>query len=69
MNVWYQDHNKSYEKWNMSFPAEDLDIDSILKKQNEWCEKNKIQYTPTILFNDRELPSNYGIEDIKYLMT
>lgn len=69
MNIWYQDRNKSYEKWNMSFPAEDLDIDSILKKQNEWCEKNKIQYTPTILFNDRELPEQYSIEDIKYLMT
>ena len=66
-NAWYK--NKNYEIWDKSFPVEDIDVDDILKKQNEWCKLNKIQYTPTILFNGRELPKEYSINDIKYLMT
>ena len=66
MNAWY--HNKEYEKWNKSFPSEDLEVDAILGKQKEWCQNNDIKYTPTILFNGRELPKQYNIEDIKYLM-
>lgn len=34
---------------------------------HEYCKKNKIEKTPTIIFNGRELPEIYSIEDMKYI--
>lgn len=35
---------------------------------HEYCKRNKIYKTPTIVFNGRELPDIYDIEDLKYVM-
>lgn len=35
---------------------------------HEYCKRNKINKTPTIVFNGRELPDIYDIEDLKYVM-
>lgn len=34
----------------------------------EYCKRNKISQTPTILFNGRKLPELYGVEDLKYII-
>ena len=58
-----------YEKLNVKYSVENEDVDDLLLSHFNWCLKNNIQYTPTIIFNDRELPKNYSINDIKYLLT
>lgn len=60
--------NMPYEKLIVKYPVENEDVDDLLSSHFEWCVKNEIQYTPTVIFNDRELPKNYSIDDIKYLM-
>ena len=57
-----------YEAFISKYPVENEDVDDLLSSHFNWCEKNKILYTPTILFNERELPKQYSIEDIKYLI-
>lgn len=35
---------------------------------HEYCKKNQIKKTPTIVFNGKELPKIYGLEDLKYII-
>lgn len=35
---------------------------------HKYCEKNRITKTPTVFFNNRELPEFYSVEDLKYLI-
>ena len=35
---------------------------------HEYCRKNKITKIPTIVFNGRELPEIYRVEDLKYMI-
>ena len=34
----------------------------------EYCKRNKINKTPTIVFNGKELPDIYDVEDLKYVI-
>ncbi len=38
------------------------------KGLHDYCSKNQIVKTPTIVFNGRELPEIYSVEDLKYLL-
>jgi uncharacterized membrane protein/protein-disulfide isomerase len=68
LDDWYIS-NMPFEEFMAKYPVENENAADLLSSHYDWCEKNNIQYTPTILFNDRELPKHYEIEDIKYLMT
>ena len=37
-------------------------------KLHEYCMRNKINKTPTIVFNGRKLPEIYDVEDLKYVI-
>ena len=68
LNDWYV-LNMPYDELIAKYPVENEDVDDLLSSHFNWCEKNKILYTPTILFNERELSKHYSIDDIKYMMT
>lgn len=34
---------------------------------HEYCKRNKINKTPTVVFNGRELPELYDVDDLKYM--
>lgn len=45
----------------VSLASNDIDL-------NEYCRKNHIDKTPTIVFNGRELPELYSVENLKYVL-
>ena len=38
----------------------------IFKEHSEWCINNGILITPFVIYNDKELSSNYSIDDLIY---
>lgn len=45
-----------------------FDSSEHLRNNFEWCIKNNIQNTPTILYNGNEMPVVYGLKDLEYLL-
>lgn len=41
---------------------------ALLRKENEWCVKNGINFTPEILINGRSLPKEYDRKDLIYFI-
>lgn len=69
LNDWYNQSEKKYENWALSYPvnwSEGLSI--VTEKQKKWCELTEITFTPTIFINGYKLPQPYRLEDIKYLI-
>lgn len=57
------------EKFIVKYPCKEYrNVDDILATHEEWMMRNKIEYTPTIFINGRELPGQYNIEDIPWLI-
>ena len=42
--------------------------EEVLTSQAEWASSNGVQFTPTIYYNGKQLPSSYGLEDIDYMI-
>jgi hypothetical protein len=40
-----------------------------INQMKDWCEKVKIEYTPTIFIDGWELPKGYQIKDINYFLS
>ena len=70
---WYSFGIYDYNKWIKIYPV-NIDefnntlIDEIISVHQEWCNLSKINATPTILFNDKLLPIEYELEDLKYII-
>lgn len=45
-----------------------VSLASYDKSLHDYCSKNQLIKTPTIVFNGRELPEIYSVEDLKYLI-
>jgi hypothetical protein len=44
------------------------DVDVLLRLQDQWVEGAKIQFTPTIFINGYELPKQYRVNDLKWVV-
>lgn len=61
---WY--NKTSIVKWQNKWSYSDNQkYNNVLQKQKEWCLKNKIDYTPTIIINGKLFPQNYHPKDIE----
>ena len=69
INLWFNQTEKSYEKWAEQFSIVDLEICSDqINAHCKWCEEANIQYTPTIFVNGYSYPRHYEIEEIGHLI-
>lgn len=69
LNEWYNQINKNYDRWASIFPAViNEHVDTISRKQNDWCNSADIAFTPTIFINGYKMPTPYQIDDLKYLL-
>jgi uncharacterized membrane protein len=71
LDDWYLAKEKNYDKFAIKYP-----INGELQKQAEnidlmktWCDKVKIEYTPTIYIDGYKLPRNYQLKDINYFLS
>ncbi|MBE0423708.1 MAG: thioredoxin domain-containing protein [Lutibacter sp.] len=53
------------KKWGETIPKKYL---ATLKYEKEWCNKNKINFTPTLLLNGQQYPKEYGKKDLLYFI-
>jgi len=70
LDDWYVAKYKDYNAFAAKYPMNgELNKQGIkLYEMHKWCINNKIQFTPTLFINGRQLPINYNIEDLKYLL-
>jgi uncharacterized membrane protein len=71
LDAWYLAKEKNYDQFANKYP-----MNGELQKQAEkidlmksWCDKVKIQYTPTIFIDGYELPKNYQLKDVNYFLS
>ena len=70
LDDWYM-HEKKYEAYAKKYPIDNQITDALydeIKDMYLWCEMENIQYTPTIFINSQELPHEYSIRDLLYLI-
>jgi len=70
MSDWYKQRKKDYPAWAKKYPInlDSTDCDLILQQQKDWCANADVRYTPLVIVNGHQLPENYLIEDLKYLI-
>ena len=71
LDDWYLAKEKSYDVFANKYPMNG-EIDKQTGKidqMKEWCEKVKIEYTPTIFIDGFLLPKGYQIKDINYFLS
>jgi protein-disulfide isomerase len=67
---WYLSPNKNYEEFAAKYPVnyELRQHDSHIEAMSTWCNKAGITHTPTIFVNGHQLPENYEIENLRYIL-
>jgi protein-disulfide isomerase/uncharacterized membrane protein len=66
LHEWYAEMNM--EKFNEKYLLkEDVNVDDLLIQHENWSEKTKIAFTPTIFINGNELPKQYDVADLRQL--
>jgi len=71
LDDWYLAKEKNYDKFAIKYPingelqiqAENIDL------MKTWCDKVKIEYTPTIFIDGYKLPRNYQLKDVNYFLS
>lgn len=71
LNDWYLAEKKDYEVFAAIYPINgDLKLQTPkVKLMYEWCEKEKIQFTPTLFVNGYQLPEQYSIANLRYFLS
>lgn len=70
LDDWYIPKEKNYSLFASKYPlnGELKRQEDIIKKMEAWCEAERITHTPTIFINGHELPEDYTVEDLKYVL-
>ncbi len=71
LGVWHGSHPKNYSKFKTLYPVDSIILQNMkiqIKEMNKWCAVNSIKQTPTYFVNDYELPEEYSIDDLKFLL-
>ncbi|UOY04905.1 DsbA family protein [Muricauda sp. SCSIO 64092] len=63
---WYLTDIKDYDAFAQKYPmnGELREQHEKIRAMKQWCDTEKITYTPTIFINGHELPKEYSIEDL-----
>jgi hypothetical protein len=72
IDYWYSHGIYNYSKWIKKYPIDDIinfdAVEDIINVHQQWCKLSLIDATPTILFNDKILPPEFELEDLKYIV-
>ncbi|SDA92115.1 hypothetical protein SAMN03080617_03511 [Algoriphagus alkaliphilus] len=71
LDDWYGAEKKDYSAFAAKYPmnGELIQQEEKMKAMEDWCEKENISYTPTLFIDGYELPKEYNVEDLKYILT
>jgi hypothetical protein len=66
---WYSEDYQQLAHWKEKYPATQNENNKVeLLEQFNWCKLNEIKGTPTFYVNGYQLPENYRIKDLKYVL-
>jgi uncharacterized membrane protein len=70
LDDWYGGKSKEYAQFATKYPmnGELNQQEEKVKLMEDWCNRENIAYTPTLFINGYELPKEYNVEDLKYLL-
>lgn len=70
LDDWYRTEKKDYHVFASNYPmnGELMLQEEKIKLMEEWCGKEQVSHTPTIFINGYELPKEYTVEDLKYVL-
>ncbi|WP_439490439.1 vitamin K epoxide reductase family protein [Algoriphagus sp.] len=70
LDDWYREEKKNYAGFAVKYPMNgELKLqEERVKEMEEWCEKENISYTPTLFINGHELPKDYTVDDLHYVL-
>ncbi len=61
--------NFTLDQWNQKYPMLISDAaKTLIKTHAQWCDSQDLRYTPIRLFNQRLMPNQYSIGDLKYFI-
>jgi hypothetical protein len=67
LHQWFRMMNQ--EKFMAMYPAGGkINVDGILKQHEDWVKQSKIDFTPTIFINGREMPAPYTVNELPGLI-
>ncbi|MDP3394315.1 vitamin K epoxide reductase family protein [Sediminibacterium sp.] len=71
LDDWYLAKEKNYDVFANKYPMyEELEKQTDkINQMKDWCEKVKIEFTPTIFIDGYQLPKGYQIKDINYFLS
>lgn len=70
INSWFTSGKKDYKWLSSQYPI-NIDIsayDQEVRDMNYWCEDQNIDKTPAIFIDETELPKEYNIKDLKWVL-
>ncbi|TXE06440.1 vitamin K epoxide reductase family protein [Algoriphagus aquimarinus] len=70
LDFWHGAKKKDYVQFATQYPINgELNLqEEKVKLMEDWCERENIAYTPTLFIDGYELPKEYKVEDLKYLL-
>lgn len=70
LDDWYGAKEKDYTSFAAKYPmnGELIQQEEKVMAMEEWCVKENISYTPTLFINGYELPKEYNVDYLKYLL-
>ncbi len=67
LHQWY--YSMDYEQFVARYPVNNnIDVDGLLKQHERWFIESRIDFTPTIFINGRELPGAYGVDELVLML-
>jgi len=71
LNSWFGGQEKDVTKWmaragNTEKVSDETMVEDVFKKHYEWCSATGINATPTFFINNKKLPEEYNVTDLKY---
>ncbi|NDV45420.1 vitamin K epoxide reductase family protein [Flagellimonas sediminis] len=71
LSTWFWSPKKNMKEFKEMFPIDNFPLeseDSNFWEIKEWCLENGISRVPTIIYNNRLIPDNYTVEDLRYIL-
>nr|MBC7611731.1 thioredoxin domain-containing protein [Pseudopedobacter sp.] len=66
---WYSQDYQKLDSWKEKYPINVKEEDKLeLLEQVNWCKLNEIKGTPTFYINGYQLPKQYQLKDLKYVL-
>jgi hypothetical protein len=71
LDYWYNMPTKNYEQFAIKYPLSNTQLQEQEPKiaaMEQWCRQSNIQFTPTLYINGYQLPKEYNLKDVQYIL-